>query len=131
MNLLLLLHRCEAPSESSATQTYGQGPAGTLTIGFEEQVKVWLARHGSRCNSSTTCESSKGPIGQRNGLMLMLHQLLHMCKISKKSLWIIFFFLFPIFSDPSLELGYFRKIPSILFKFTFVTVNYGYKQIFS
>ena len=34
------LHRCEAPPKLSATQTYGQGPAGTLTIGFEEQVKV-------------------------------------------------------------------------------------------
>ena len=29
---------------------------GTLTIGFEEQVKVWLARHGSHCPSSTVCE---------------------------------------------------------------------------
>ena len=28
------------PPKISATQTYGQGPAGTLTIGFEEQVKV-------------------------------------------------------------------------------------------
>ena len=36
----LFLHRCEAPPKLSATQTYGQGPAGTLTIGFEEQVKV-------------------------------------------------------------------------------------------
>ena len=28
--------RCEAPTESSATQSY------TLPIGFEEQVMVWL-----------------------------------------------------------------------------------------
>ena len=49
-------YRCEAPPKLFATQTYGQGPAGTLTIGFEEQVKVWLARHGSHCPSSTVCE---------------------------------------------------------------------------
>ena len=36
----LFLHRCKAPPKLTATQTYGQGPAGTLTIGFEEQVKV-------------------------------------------------------------------------------------------
>ena len=56
------------PPKLSATQTYGQGPAGTLTIGFEEQVKVWLARHGSRCPSSTVCECIIG----RSWLNLLL-----------------------------------------------------------
>ena len=64
----LFLHRCEAPPKLSATQTYGQGPAGTLTIGFEEQVKVWLARHGSRCPSSTPGKCINGPIWWRYGL---------------------------------------------------------------
>ena len=43
--------------KSLATQSYGQSPAGTLTIGFEEQVKVWLGRYGRRCNDSTTWKS--------------------------------------------------------------------------
>ena len=33
--------------EPPATQSYGQDPAGVLTIGFEEQLTVWLAHHGS------------------------------------------------------------------------------------
>ena len=34
------------------TQTYGQGPEGTLTVGFEDRVKEWHAQRGSRCNTS-------------------------------------------------------------------------------
>ena len=30
---------------------------GTLTIGFDEQVKVWLGRYGWHCNDSTTLKS--------------------------------------------------------------------------
>ena len=36
------------PLKPLITQSYGQGPTGTLTIGLEE----WLPLRGSRCNSS-------------------------------------------------------------------------------
>ena len=67
MSLLLIggravfLHRCKAPPKPSATQSYGQGPAGTLTIGFEEQVKVWLA-HTDRKVTDPYLLPSKGSV---------------------------------------------------------------------
>ena len=39
----------------AATQSYGQGPAGTLTIGFEAKSRAW---NGLRCPLSTTSKLS-------------------------------------------------------------------------
>ena len=54
---------------------------GTLTTGFGEQVKVWLARHGSRCLSSTPGTCINGPIWWRYGLDDLVQQLHHLTNL--------------------------------------------------
>ena len=54
LGMFLFRTGAKHPPKLSATQTYGQGPEGTLTIGFEDRVKEWHAQRGSRCTTSNT-----------------------------------------------------------------------------